>query len=192
MDVPQPARYKPDFDAAKFKELMLYAAEKSVTDPLFGATKLNKILFFSDFLCYGLAGHAITGATYIRKKNGPVPSQLPAMEREIERDKEGYFVRRPYFNKIQKRLVPSRIANRQRFSAEELDLINDVIANLEAYNATDVSDLSHERSRAWQIADEGEEIPYTAVFLSSRKATPSDIQRGRELARQHGWLNTVK
>ncbi|HEV8131282.1 MAG TPA: Panacea domain-containing protein [Acidobacteriota bacterium] len=184
--------YKPTFEPAKFKELMLYAAEKSLNDPTFGATKLNKILFFSDFLCFGLAGHAITGATYQRLKNGPAPIQLLAMEREIEAAQEGYFVLRPYFNLKQKRLVAARPANPQRFSSEELDLINDVITNLEAYNASDVSNLSHIRSRAWQIAEEGEEIPYSAVFLSSRKATPSDIQRGRDLARQYGWLDSGK
>src|SRR5438132_259644 len=124
--------YKPNFEPAKFKELMLYAAEKSVADPTFGATKLNKILFFSDFLCFGLAGHAITGATYQRLKNGPAPVQLLAMEKEIEVTKEGYFALRPYFNLTQKRLIAMRPANRKRFSIEEFDLINDVITNLEA------------------------------------------------------------
>jgi len=124
-------------------------------------------------------------------RNGPVPIQLLAMAKEIEQADEGYFIVRPYFNLKQRRLVAKRPANRRRFSAEELDLINDVIKNLESSNATDVSNLSHQRSRAWQIADEGEIIPYTAVFLSTRKATPSDIQRGRELARQYGWLKSV-
>ncbi len=184
--------YSPTFDPAKFKELMLYAAEKSAEDPAFGATKLNKILFFSDFLSFGLAGYSITGASYQRLKNGPAPIQLPAMAREIEQSEDGYFVVRRYFNLKQKRLIPKRPANRQRFSVEELDLINDVIKNLEPSNATEVSNLSHLRSRAWQIAEEGETIPYTAVFLSTRKATPSDIQRGRELAKQHGWLKSAR
>jgi|SRR5271169_6899363 len=105
--------YSPIFEAAKFKELMLYAAEKSVEDPAFGATKLNKILFFSDFLCFGLAGHSITGASYQRLKNGPAPVQLPAMAREIEQGDDGYFVVRSYFNLKQRRLIPKRPANRQ-------------------------------------------------------------------------------
>jgi hypothetical protein len=184
--------YSPIFEAAKFKELMLYAAEKSVEDPMFGATKLNKILFFCDFLCFGLAGHSITGASYQRLKNGPVPIQLPAIAREIEQANDGYFIVRPYFNLKQRRLIAKRPANRLRFSVEELDLINGVITNLERSNATDVSNLSHLRSRAWQVAEEGETIPYTAVFLSTRKATTSDLQRGRELARQYGWLESAK
>ena len=34
----------------KFRELILYIAQESEGDPNFGATKLNKILFFCDFL----------------------------------------------------------------------------------------------------------------------------------------------
>lgn len=55
---------QPTFDPAKFKALMLYAAEKSRGDPRFGAIKLNKILFFSDFLSYGLTGRAVTAAVH--------------------------------------------------------------------------------------------------------------------------------
>jgi len=184
--------YDPIFDAAKFKELMLYAASQSVKDEMFGATKLNKILFFADFLHYGLAGSSITGATYKRKANGPVATQLPVMAREIELAHEGHFEVRKYFNLKQRRLIADRPPNLMVFLDEERDLIDDVIKNLEGSNAADVSNLSHIRSRAWQIAEEGEIIPYTAVFLSTRKATPSDIQRGRELARQYGWLDSAR
>ncbi len=184
--------YDPVFQAAKFKELMLYAAEKSVGDDTFGATKLNKILFFSDFLHFGLAGSSITGATYKRKANGPVAAQLPLMAREIEQDRYGHFIERPYFNLKQRRLIADRRANLLVFLDEERDLIDDVIKNLEGSNAADVSNLSHIRSRAWQVAEEGEIIPYTAVFLSGHKATPADLQRGRELARQYGWLQSAR
>lgn len=181
--------YKPSFSPEKFRELMLYAAERSTADERFGAIKLNKILFFSDFLSYGLTGEPITGATYQRLRNGPAPVQLGAMEKEIVRDRDGYLLRRPYFNRTQQVLVAARPANRNRFSVEELDLVNDVIQALAPHNATEASDLSHDRSFAWQVAEEGEEIPYTAVFLSSHHATPTDIDRGRELARKYGWLS---
>jgi len=34
----------------KFQELLLYVAARCEGAPTFGATKLNKILFFADFL----------------------------------------------------------------------------------------------------------------------------------------------
>lgn len=178
----------PNFDAAKFRELMLYAAEKSTEDANFGATKLNKILFFSDFLAYGLMGAPITGATYRKERNGPVPKELKPVARQIEQSKDGMFVSRNVFNYRQIRLVPLRPANRNVFSASEVDLIDEVITDLSWRNAAEVSRLSHDRSVAWQIAEIGEEIPYECVFLSARKPTPEDIRRGQTLARAHGWL----
>lgn len=181
-----------EFNPAKFKELMLYAAEKSATDDYFGAVKLNKILFFADFLHYGLAGTTITGATYFRLRKGPAPKQLKPMAREIEADRDGHFVIKPFFSFKQKRLVPDRLADPSRFSAEELDLVNDVIKNLASRSAEEASELSHIRPFAWQIAEPGEEIPYTAVFLSPRRATAADRERGLELARRYGWLSSAR
>ena len=176
------------FNAAKFRELMLYAAEKSGEDPRFGATKLNKILFFSDFLAFGLTGSAITGATYRKDRNGPTPRELKPMAREITESKDGIFVNRRVFNYSQTRLVPLRPANKHLFSSEELDLVDNVIDDLSWRSAAEVSRLSHDRSVAWQIAEMGEDIPYECVFLSARTATSDDIGRGQELARRYGWL----
>jgi hypothetical protein len=180
------------FDAAKFKELMLYAAEKSTSDDRFGATKLNKILFFSDFLSYGLTGSPITGATYQKLENGPAPIQLKPMAREIENEGAGVFIKRAAFNYTQTVLVPKRQANRRLFSAEEIALVDEVIRDLAPRNARETSDLSHARSVAWRLAEIGEEIPYEAVFLSARTATSADIERGQELARKYGWISHAK
>lgn len=180
------------FDSAKFKELMLYVAEKSSSDEYFGATKLNKILFFSDFQSYGMTGSPITGATYQKLEHGPAPIQFKPTAREIENEGAGVFVERPVFNYFQKVLIPKRSANRRLFSAAEIDLVDEVIRDLAPRNAKDTSRLSHVRSAAWQVADIGEKIPYETVFLSSRRMTSSDVARGQELARKYGWLSAGK
>ena len=171
---------------------MLYTAEKSQSDERFGATKLNKILFFSDFLSYGLTGTPITGATYQKLENGPAPVELKPIAREIVKEKSGFFIKRQWFNYTQTVLIPTRPANRNPFSAEDIDLVDDVIRNLSIYDATETSLLSHQRSRAWQIADIGEVIPYEAVFLSNRKPTSVDVKRAQELAAKYGWLGNAK
>lgn len=187
-----PRPYNPIFNAIKFKELMLYTAEKSQSDNRFGAVKLNKILFFSDFLSYGLTGAPITGATYQKLENGPAPVELKPIARQIVEEKSGFFIKRPWFNYTQTVLVPTRPANRNPFSAEEIDLVDDVIRNLSAYDATETSLLSHQRSAAWQMAEIGEVIPYETVFLSTRKPTNLDVARAQELAKKYGWLGDAK
>jgi hypothetical protein len=45
-------RYEPE----KFREPVVYIASKFGDDPPLGDVKLNKILYFSDFLAYNLLG----------------------------------------------------------------------------------------------------------------------------------------
>ena len=69
------------FSRTRFRELILYCALKSETHRFFGATKLNKCLFYADFLAYRALGSSITGAEYLALEHGPAPRQLVA-ERE--------------------------------------------------------------------------------------------------------------
>jgi Antitoxin SocA-like, Panacea domain len=172
-------QYNPIFDASKFNER-------------FGATKLNKILFFSDFLSYGFTGIPITGATYQKLERGPAPKELKPIAREIVEEGAGMFIKRRWFNYFQTVLIAMRPANRTLFRAEEIDLVDEVIRDLEPRDARETSELSHVRSEAWQIAEIGEVIPYEAVFLSTRKPTSVDVERAQELARKYGWLGTAK
>jgi len=48
------------FQPEKFRELILYIARKSEDDPKFGAVKLNKILFFSDFAAFRAFGKIVS------------------------------------------------------------------------------------------------------------------------------------
>jgi hypothetical protein len=61
---------------ARLRELILYIAARCERDPRFGATKLNKILLFADFLAYFRRRRPITGVEYMRLPNGPAPRRL--------------------------------------------------------------------------------------------------------------------
>ena len=43
-------------------------------------------------------------------------------------------------------------------------------------------------SLAWEIAEIGEEVPYSALLLSRREATPEEIEYGKKLSRERGWI----
>ncbi len=69
----------------RFGELLLYISKKCASDPKFGATKLNKILFYSDFLAYAQLGNSITGCEYQKLPHGPVPKRILAVRAALER-----------------------------------------------------------------------------------------------------------
>lgn len=57
----------------KFVNAVLFFAEQTKADSL-GVTKLNKLLYYADFLHYRRFGRSITGDKYTRMQYGPVPS----------------------------------------------------------------------------------------------------------------------
>ena len=60
----------------KLAELILFISERSEGDPRFGAAKLVKLLFYSDFQAFRMWKHSITGQEYSMTENGPTPRRL--------------------------------------------------------------------------------------------------------------------
>lgn len=172
-----------NFDEAKFKELVLYVSKRSEDDRYFGATKLNKLLFFADTLAYGYFGKPITGAVYQALPQGPAPKKLLPIRKQMIQNHELTIRRERAGRFIQHRPTALRNADVSVFTAQELDLVNEIMGLLRDRSANEISELSHVASVGWQIAGEGEEIPYNSVFLSSRKPTKRHLDRGREIAK---------
>ena len=175
-------------DRQKLKELILYISERSQDDPHYGGVKLNKLLFFADFYAYARLGKPITGAEYMREKFGPIPKRLiPARDELIA---EGALaIQNTQLSRaaVRKRPVSLRSAVLGLFSAEEIAIVEWVIRQLRRANATRISDHTHTFA-LWLAAKDGETIPYEAMFVSDSKLTDAEIERGRGLAVEHGWL----
>lgn len=148
----------------KFRELLLYVARLAESDPRCGATKLNKILFYTDFTAYRSFGRSISGQSYRKLDHGPAPKGiLPAVD-ALAASGSCAWAERSYFGFPLRRLVALREPDLSQFSPQEIDLVNRVIRDLWDLNATEVSDLSH-RFVGWQVAELGEEISYDSVFV---------------------------
>ncbi len=164
----------------KFEELILFICKRSMADPKFGATKLNKILFYSDFLAFLELGEAITWHHYQRLDNGPAPiALLPVLNRMEEARKIGRS-ELLYHGKIQKRTVALRDPDLGVFTAQEIAIVTDVIETLWDKNASEVSELSH-LFLGWKAADYKEEIPYGVALVRTPEPTEHNRQRGIEL-----------
>lgn len=174
------------FNEKKFRELILYIADRCEYDPHFGALKLNKILFYSDFLAYATTGNAITGADYVALELGPAPRLLAPIREDMEEDKDILVRKKEVFGHVQTRVVPRRKSDLSQFSAEEISLVDGVIGVLKPLTGTEASDLTH-LEYGWRIAPRKTSIPYETVFVSHLGATQDDVERAEELATQHGW-----
>jgi uncharacterized phage-associated protein len=171
---------------SKFRELVLYLARETESDPKCGKTKLYKILFYSDFWAFQKLGQSISGQTYQKLKNGPAPKQAyPLIKAMIAAHLCAWAVR-DYFGRIQQKLVALQEPKLAEFSGEEIAIVQDVIRMLRNYDASGVSELSH-RFMGWQLAEEGEVIPYSTVSLGApRPPTMEEVEYGRRLAQELG------
>jgi hypothetical protein len=167
-------------DDAKLRELILYIADLSSHDVHFGAIKLNKLLFYADFLAYQRFGQPITGQEYQALPQGPAPRHLKPVIDRMERMGELRFERKRRFNRIQHRPVAGRGADLSKFTKEETDLIREVIRRFWDMNATQISEESH-FFLGWQVANEGETIPYSTVLIGNRKPTEREKRKAKAL-----------
>jgi hypothetical protein len=160
----------------KLTELILYVTKLCADDPFFGSTKLNKILYFSDFLAYGNLGKPITGVAYQHLERGPAPKMLfPVRSRMIERGDLRLDSRLDPFGYEQKRPVALRDADIALFETKELELVKQVKIALSKASATEASNISH-REVGWKTTKMKETIPYASIFLSDEPLSQAEIR----------------
>lgn len=167
-------------DERKTQELILYISTISEGDENFGAVKLNKLLFYSDFLAYLRYGKSITGQEYQALRLGPAPRRFLPIRKKMVEDGSLTVIERDHYGHSQQKPLARRNADLSAFSAEEIALVDSVICSFHDANAKEVSDWSHEFA-GWQFAREGETIPYCVALVVSRRPTPNEISRGLEL-----------
>ena len=185
MEVPKQGK-KFNFQSRKFKELILYFSQRGLDEGLvIGSTKLNKLLFFTDFEAYGRLGQPVTGAEYQRLQWGPAPRQLPWIRDDLLADGEVTWKAKPE-NEWDDVLVPRSKPDLSAFSKDELSIANEVFEEMRPYNATAASDLSHERSAGWRVQGDRETIPYESVFVSTEPPPAEAISLGRKLMDFYG------
>jgi hypothetical protein len=167
--------------------MILYFSKRGLeTGLVIGSTKLNKLMFFSDFAAYSQLGQPITGARYQKLRRGPAARQLLPMRDEMFADGEVRWKEKPE-NEWDDVLIPVSAPNPAVFTTDELEIMDAVFEELRPFNAKATSDYSHLQSAGWKVVDEREDIPYESAFVSTDPAPKEAIELGRELAARYGW-----
>lgn len=164
----------------KLRELVVHISDRSQSDRPFGATKLNKLLFFIDFLHYRMYGTSITSAEYQKLDHGPCPRRIMPVIRSLKESGAIDEHESEFFGRKQRRIVPKRHANLSLFTSKEIDFIDTLIADAFNRTATDLSNMSHDFV-GWQLAENGETIPYQVALVSRRAPTQGEIAHGMQL-----------
>ncbi len=161
------------FDAQKFKEVLLYVLEKVGAKPNIGETALFKLIYFIDFDFYEKHGRSLTGATYMKNHHGPTPKQFKPVADEMIVAGELERVRSKYFQYDQKKYLPRRKADLNAFTAIETEQIDDVLARLSDKNGSELRAYSHD-DVPWLATENQNDIDYNLVFQRTQPYSQRD------------------
>lgn len=164
----------------KMKELILYIAQKSEGDNAFGATKLNKLLFFSDFLAYLNFGKSISEQEYQCLERCPAPRRLIPIREKLISEKKAVIRKSDYFNLTQDKLIALENPDIKDFTAEEIALVDSVIQRWWGVNASEISAISH-NFIGWICTNETETIPYETALIGTRELTQDEIDYAKNI-----------
>ncbi len=134
------------FDFNKFINVVLFFAQN--VSQLW-KTKLNKLLFYSDFKHFREFTVSLMGAKYIKLEFGPVPKDYEALlwgletmgfikvnPTEVGNDYTGYLIQ------------PLADYDPDMFTEEELALLHQIVQRYGDYSSAEISEVSHKES-AW-------------------------------------------
>ena len=172
-----------EYEQERLAELIMFVANRVLGDPMFGAVKVNKALFYSDFEAYRRTGSSITGAVYQHLDQGPCAHQfLPALRSLGDDLKE---VQRETPTGTRREFLPLRDSRVELFSGPEIAIVDEIVEWLRPLTAGQTSALSHE-TIAWRLTEDRDEVPYGAAVLSSDTPSEDDRVWLKEVARRGG------
>lgn len=142
-----------EYDAERFFSLTRFFVEAAQKDqvPLY-QTKLNKWMFYADFLAFKRYKQSITGSRYVRLSYGPVPNRYdykydinPYIKPIEEDEKIVYQLNESTFEEI--------------MSPKEKDIAFKVYHLLKPMRSSEISEISHQED-AWVKTKPGDYVSY--------------------------------
>jgi len=147
----------------KFRQVLLYITEQVGSKPNVGMTVLYKLLYFSDFDYYERYEEQLMGLTYFKNHFGPTPREFVSVVDSMKAEGLLTEVRNKHFAHEQRKFLPVVEPDLSILTAQEIEMIDSVLARYSEKSATQLSNLSH-IDTPWACAKEGEDLKYEHVF----------------------------
>jgi putative zinc finger/helix-turn-helix YgiT family protein len=134
-------------DLAKFTELIVFFAEK--LNPF--KTKLNKLLFYADFVMYDRSGFSMSGMRYRAMPLGPVPDKFDSIFDHLAINDEFDIISKIFDDGgIGEKFKPNpkHKFNPDLFSADELSVLEEVVKKFRNTSTNEIINISH-KEKGW-------------------------------------------
>ncbi len=142
------------FDLNKFYNAVLYLCKGGVLK-----TKLNKLLFYTDFKHFKEYTVSITGARYAHIPFGPAPDNYDLYYPVLVRRGAIKLEEKDYPGYTGENMITVQEPDLNLFSESELRILSTVKEHFKNYNATEISSFSH-GEKGYQDTPQGKIISY--------------------------------
>ena len=143
----------------RLRNIMLYILNRC--DEVW-CTKMNKLLFYTDFMSYRERGIAMTGLSYRAIDFGPVPerwdrvySEFPEVRQELRQ--VGDFVGSV--------LIASEESDYSMFTDAELKVLDSICTHFSKMSSREISRISHDEDAWLNHHDKREHIPFDDAYM---------------------------
>lgn len=124
-------------------------------------TKMNKLLFYIDFMAYRQRGMSMTGLSFRAIDFGPVPDRWEKLYSEFDEISQELRPLGEYEGNV---LVAKSMPDATVLSETEKEIIHTICSHFKGYSSSRISAVSHEEP-AWQKYHEGHRrIPFEEAF----------------------------
>ena len=132
---------------AKLTEMVVYFSEK--ISPF--KTKLNKLLFYSDFLSFRSSCFSMSGVKYRAIQLGPVPLNFNSLFEYMSNQKQVNIIQKNFGeDRVGEKFVayPGRTFNSELFTQYEIRILNEVVMKFKDSSTSSIVDFSH-KEKGW-------------------------------------------
>ena len=148
-----------EFDLDKLENMILYLVKRLNGEFI---TKLNKLLWYCDFLCFKETSVSITGARYVHLQYGPVPdgydfiTDMMQRGRLLDKNEIVFNTREDVSGEKLTALVEP---DESTFSEKEIQVMNFVADTFRNYTATKIKNKAHQET-AYIKSGDGDILSY--------------------------------
>jgi len=172
----------------RLRQMILYIATRCADAQYFGSTKLNKILWKSDFDAYAERGVPVTGREYQRLELGPAPREMKPLHRDMMESGQIRIEVRQFGDGVEEhRTIALREPDLSRFTEDDLGFVERSIKYYWDMTGRETSDDSH--GVAWKTHYNGDSLSYELARLSDKPLSQRMFRRMLGRARAAGWLS---
>lgn len=153
---------QPVLNEDKYKNALIYFVSHC-NNKWLGSTKLNKLMYYFDFVSYRDNGKSATGDSYTHLDKGPVPAHITQIIHQMKHAGQIDVEEVPYMDGKKDRFSTSTKPDMDVFTDYESKLLQTICTTFKDWQTSKIVDQTHFES-PWLYSEPYDEVDYEYAY----------------------------